>query len=861
MAGDQLVVRSVEARSSATGADVASALAAMAVGALDDPAGLQLHHLRTVVAELPVGIIRVDAHGMITASFGGVLGRVGLEDDDLAGAHVSVFGPVAAEEFATVLAGSGGRFIVEGDASGSPWRFDVLAAPLPVDGGLVAVAVDTSGELAAELELIGHDEIARTALEASRESEERFRRLAESAPIGIFLTTLDGTLLFGNSQMEHQAGRSVSEIAEIGWLETVHPDDRGDVEAAATRWLEGEDFLIEYRVVRPDASVVWIRARLAYILDDGGHPTGIVGTSADITSLIDALAALAEREERNRAILETAAEAIITCDDQGVVVEFNAAAERLFGFDSGEVVGSARFDEFIDDAERESLLALFLDADAPDGPPVGIDLAEVAPLGVVGPFEIRVRNKQGGAFPVMLSVTEVTTSAGRLYTAVMHDISDRRRFEQELEHQATHDALTKLPNRALLYAELDAALNRAARSNHGTSVLFIELDRLRVVTGSLGHRARDQVVIETARRITRVVGQRGTVGVFSGDQFVVVVEEPHGVSSALEVVAAIHDALGEPFHIGAEEAFLSAHTGIAFTASGANTAERLIANADVAMNRARSTATPWELFDAEMRAFVDRRRRVEAALRRALDRGEFELYYQPMVRVADLAIQGFEALVRWNHPDLGILPPAEFIPVAEEAGLIVPLGVWVLEQACEQLARWQAEHPDAGLRVAVNLSARQLGQHDLPDILGRLLTRSGADPSGLHVEITESVLLDDLDTAVEGLLALKALGVNVVMDDFGTGYSSLTYLCRLPIDAVKVDRSFVSQLGTSSRDATVVGLVVGLAQTLNLDVVAEGVETDTQLSALRSMDCSMAQGYLFAKPMPVLDADLLLERS
>lgn len=854
MSGEPQVVRAAVADALRPDGDVAQALVDLAVNAALDPTGALVEQLRSIVALLPVSVCTTDAEGCFLYSFGGALRRFDLADGDMVGLPIAVWGPVAQEQFEQVMQGQGARFEVEGTVrDGEPWLFEVLAAPLPERQGIVAVAVDVTGRLQVEAAVREHDLLARQAIDAMRASEERFRRLAESAPVGIFLTELDGTMLYVNPQLEEQAGRPYDELRAMGWLDTIHVDDRPRLERAAAAWLEGAPFLEEYRVVRPDGSVVWVRTRIALIADDAGAPSGVVGTSADITALVVAMEAVNERDERTRAILETAAEAIITCDAGGLVVEFNAAAERMFDRDSDEVLSHLRVDALLAPSERDVLRSLFADP-VPEG-------ASVLTGGqVLGPLEVMAVRRDGGEFPVSLSVTEVVTHSGRLFTAVMHDISERRRFEQQLEHQATHDGLTGLPNRALLHAELDAALNRAARHSSGTAVLFVELGGFRVLTGSLGHRAGDQVLVEAARRLRSGVGLQGTVASVGGDLFVVVAEDLADVAEAVALASTIDGAFEQPFLLGGEEEFLTTHIGIAFTLSGANTAERLIANADVAMNRARGLGSRWEVFDAEMRAWVDRRRKVEVALRRALERGELELHYQPVVAVSSGSVRGFEALVRWNHPDLGLLPPSEFIPVAEDTGLIVPLGAWVVREACQRLASWQHRFPDRELRVAVNLSARQLAQADLVDAVADALRATGAQPAGLDLEITETVLLDDLDGAVHALGELKGLGVNLAMDDFGTGYSSLTYLCRLPIDTVKVDRSFVSQLGTPSRDATVVGLVVGLAQTLHLDVVAEGVETPEQLAVLRELDCSYAQGYLFAKPLPLLDAEALLER-
>jgi diguanylate cyclase (GGDEF)-like protein/PAS domain S-box-containing protein len=541
---------------------------------------------------------------------------------------------------------------------------------------------------------------------------------------------------------------------------------------------------------------------------------------------------LRESEERTRAIVETAAEGIITTDESRLVIEFNAAAERMLGFDSDEVVGRLRFDDLLVPDQLPALLELF-DAHLPGGSSgfLGRPVAEHA-FGA----------KDGAVVPVELAVTETVTSEGRLFTGMLHDISERKAFEKQLEHQATHDALTGLPNRALLAAELETTLARGARNRRGVGVLFVELGRMSLVTDSLGHQAGDQLLIEAARRLEAVVGAVGQVARFGGHRFVLVAEDLDDVGDAVDLATIVLAELDRPFVIAGEEALVKAAVGIAFATEGQGSAESLISNADVAMNRARRHAgTGFEVFDSEMRRWVDDRRKLEVAMRHGIDRGEFELYYQPVINLDGLAIHGFEALVRWNHPDLGLLPPDQFIALAEDSGLILPLGERLLRDACGQLASWQRAYPDRPPTVSVNLSGRQLERPDLSATVAAALLESGADPQGLDLEITETVLLDDVEAAATTLDGLKKIGVNLAVDDFGTGYSSLTYLCRFPIDVVKVDRSFVSQIGTQSRDASIVSVVVGLAQTLRMDVVAEGVETVEQLGARRP-DCSTRRG-------------------
>jgi diguanylate cyclase (GGDEF)-like protein/PAS domain S-box-containing protein len=686
---------------------------------------------------------------------------------------------------------------------------------------------------------------------ALSESELRFRMLAESAPIGIFITDEEGSITYVNPEVERQTGYAFEAFDVLTWERLVHPDDRETVAAARRGFRDGAaSYLVEHRLVVPDGPTRWVRVRMARMTGAAGEIIGVVGTSADITDFVIADEKLREREERTAAILETAADGIITADESRTIIEFNAAAERMLGYDSDEVVGRLRFDDMLAPEVRDTLVYLFEDYLAGgDAQFVGMPATEVEYV-----------RKDGGRLPVELAVTEVVTSEGRLFTGVIHDISERKAFERQLEHQSTHDSLTGLPNRALLVAELEAGLNRAARHQAGVGVLFVELGRINLVTDSLGHRAGDQLILAAAGRLLHAVsGVGGTVTRFGGDHFVVFIEDLDDVGDAVEIATAIIEELDRPYTVASEEAFIKAYVGIAFAPAGAGTAESLISNADVAMNRARDAANVgFEVFDTEMRAWVDSRRKLEIAMRHGIERGEFELFYQPVVEIKTQSIHGFEALVRWHHPELGLLPPSEFIPLAEDSGLIVSLGERILCDACEQLARWQRAYPERGLTVSVNLSGRQLALNDLPATVAAALLGAGADPKGLDLEITETVLLDDVEAATRTLNGLKKIGVNLSMDDFGTGYSSLTYLCQFPIDVVKVDRSFVSMMGANTRDASIVSIVVGLAQTLQLVVVAEGVETKEQLDTLDALDCQYAQGYYFAKALPAADAEKLL---
>jgi predicted signal transduction protein with EAL and GGDEF domain len=349
---------------------------------------------------------------------------------------------------------------------------------------------------------------------------------------------------------------------------------------------------------------------------------------------------------------------------------------------------------------------------------------------------------------------------------------------------------------------------------------------------------------------------------FSNDQFVVVVEDLDDGGDAVELAIRVIEAINEPFMIGADEAFVNASVGIAFAPNGLGTAESLVGNADVAMGRAKDgSVTRYEVYDLEMRAWVEAQRKTEIALRHGIDRSELELFYQPVVALDGGEINGVEALVRWNHPQRGRLLPKDFMSIAEDSGLIVPMGEQILREAIAQSARWNEMATDRPMSVAINLSAPQLAHPALVDVVRSALDDAGADPSRVELEITETVVLDDVDAVVGTLGLLKDLGVRISLDDFGTGYSSLTHLCRLPIDTVKVDRSFVSQLGTGTRDASIVEMVVTMARTLRLDVVAEGVETEQQAAMLRHYGCPFAQGFLFSEPVPAAHIDRCLREA
>jgi diguanylate cyclase (GGDEF)-like protein len=478
--------------------------------------------------------------------------------------------------------------------------------------------------------------------------------------------------------------------------------------------------------------------------------------------------------------------------------------------------------------------------------------------------ELEMRRDDGGIVPVLQTVTGRVDADGEVTElwSVGRDITERKRKEVDLAHQATHDPLTDLPNRALLLDHLEMALARATRSQNSVALLFLDLDRFKTVNDNLGHEAGDELLVEVSERIRTVLRPVDTLARLGGDEFVIlcddIVDEHHAVTVAERVAAAIEI---RPFDLGGASLTVTASIGIALATDEHTHPEALLRDADAAMYRAKDRGrSRHELFDEAMRRRSARRHEVAEELAEAIDRGEIAVHYQPIIDLETGLVTSVEALARWEHPDRGILPPYEFIGVAEETGLIVGLGLAVLTKTCDQLRRWEIELGSAAPAVHVNLSARQLTHTSLPTLVEGVLERSLIEPHHLCLEITESVLMEDAPKSAAALAELKDIGVDLAIDDFGTGYSSLAYLRRFPVDVLKVDRSFVDGLGPDPHDSSIVAAIVSLAHTLDLVCVAEGVETTEQLAGLRRLGCDSAQGFLFARPNPVPDVNRFLKQ-
>jgi diguanylate cyclase (GGDEF)-like protein len=436
------------------------------------------------------------------------------------------------------------------------------------------------------------------------------------------------------------------------------------------------------------------------------------------------------------------------------------------------------------------------------------------------------------------------------------DVTERTALEERLEHQALHDSLTGLPNRRLFVDRLEQALRRIRRRKEiGLAVLFMDLDGFKVINDSLGHDTGDRLLAEVAERLRGCLRPEDTLTRFGGDEFTVLVEDVRASDDAAGVAERIVEELREPFTVDGRELYVAASIGVGLTSDGTKGSEELLREADTSMYRAKEEGLGYKVFDPAMHGRAVNRLELENDLRRAVEENEFVVHYQPIVNLQTGGLWGLEALVRWDHPERGLLDPDEFVSVAEESGLVIPMGELVFDEACRRAAEWHETFPlNPPLAMSVNLSGRQLRRPDLHEVVGRALEESGLPASSLGLDITETVYISALDSNTGALDRLKALGIRISLDDFGSGYSSLSYLKRLPADILKIDRSFTKGLGIEIEDTAIVQTIVDLAHILGMEVVGEGVEIEEQKTLLTEMGCDFAQGFHFSKPLPPEEA-------
>ncbi|HET6518914.1 MAG TPA: EAL domain-containing protein [Geminicoccaceae bacterium] len=662
--------------------------------------------------------------------------------------------------------------------------------------------------------------------------------------MGFEVTTL-------NAAAERLTGWADDEAHGSSFLDLFVPDDEREQvltqleRARGGHRVEGHGGRLRVRGGQ-ERRLAWTFAPL---YDDWGRVVAVVASASPAVPVRSLDRALLEGQERLNAIVDSVADGIITVDQEGVIQSFSRSAEDIFDYRREEIVGRG-IDLLLTRAPRA--------AEGGDEGGAGAGAGgRLTPVELARePGELLGRRRSGEVIPIELAVNEVSFNGSTLTILTVRDITLRKQTEETIRNLAYHDPLTSLPNRLLFNDRLTQAIERARRGRVMLCVMLVDLDRFKLINDSLGLASGDEVLRAVAERLVATVRKSDTVARLGGDEFLILLPGTEGAESAAVVAQKVLDSFKPLLPISGQEISITASIGIALYPHDGENAETLIRNADTALYRAKEQGRhTYQFYTTDMNARAFERLVLETQLRKALESAELVLYYQPQVRIDTGEIVGVEALVRWFHGDLGLISPAEFIPLAEETGLILAIGEWVLRTACHQVRQWHAVG-FGDLRLAVNLSGRQFQQADFVATVARLLEETGFEPTQLELELTESVIMRDAEETIGKLRQLDELGIHLAIDDFGTGYSSLNYLKRFPIKSLKIDQSFIQDIPEDSNDAAIAQAIIAMAESLRLKVIAEGVETREQLELLRSYRCEEMQGYLFSRPLP---AEELLE--
>jgi diguanylate cyclase (GGDEF)-like protein/PAS domain S-box-containing protein len=625
------------------------------------------------------------------------------------------------------------------------------------------------------------------------------------------------------------------------------PEDRERVSQMIHAALENnEAFDVEYRIRRADGRVCWVLERGVGLRNAHGQLAWIEGFIQDISERMAANEALREAVRRYSSLFEHATEGIFQTTPQGRYLNANPALARIYGHASPDALIEHLHDIqrllYVSPARRDEFVRLMQEQ------------------GVVRNFESQVYRCDGSIIWISENARAVRNADGsvQFFEGTVVDITERKQHDAKLEYQASHDSLTGLPNRSLLRDRIEQAIGKAKRDGHHVAVVFVDLDHFKLINDSLGHHVGDRLLLEVADRLVTCVRGHDSVARQGGDEFVIVLTEQHDEHETIAIVSRLLEMISQPWVDEGQEYGLSCSVGISCYPNDGDDSDALLRCADAAMYKAKESGrSTYHFYTPELNEAISERLELENSLRHALERDEFRVYYQPRIEVASGRIIGAEALIRWDCPGRGIIPPDSFISITEETGLIIPIGQWILQEACRQNSTWQR----AGLppiSVSVNLSPIQFRHVGLVPSVAAALAQAELDPAYLELELTESFVMHDAERINVAMQSLKALGVDMAVDDFGTGYSSLSYLKRFPVDRLKVDKSFVRDIDSDPDDAAIVRAIITLGHALGLKVVAEGVETQAHLEFLRQHGCDELQGYYFSRPVPAVEMEAML---
>lgn len=669
--------------------------------------------------------------------------------------------------------------------------------------------------------------------------------------------TLDGVFMFSTETLKFfyvnegavkQVGYSREDLLQMTPVDIKPQFTEETFRKTIAQMIAGEKDTLFFTTIHrhKDGTDIPVEIILQNVLSKDGENM-FVAMARDITEREQAEKALRESENKLRIILDSMSEGLLQVDQNEKVEYVNDRFCQMLGYKRHEIVGKSTFEFLYDEEDIKTVYNTRI----------------AHRKGVSWYYELKLKKKSGNPLYVIVGGAQLTNDEGKVTgtMGVFTDISARKRAEDQLLYNAFHDGLTGLANRTLFMDHLRLTIERnRRRQTNKFAVLFLDLDRFKIVNDSLGHAAGDELLKQIARRLELSTRTGDLTARLGGDEFVILLNELADVGESVIVAERVLEELKPAFNLGGHKIFISASIGIALSSAGYMRSEDMLRDADIAMYRAKANGkAQYQIFDQQMHEQAAIRLTLETEMRYALENKEFEVHYQPIIDLGNETLKGFESLVRWRHPERGLILPLEFIPTAEENGLILPLGAWILHESCRQMTYWKMQNPAlAHLTMSINLSTKQFSQADLADRIITTLEETGLDPACLRLEITESELMENQEAAKKMMNRLHELGVGWSLDDFGTGYSSLSYLHYLPVNFLKIDRSFIGQMTESKEKYEIVRTIIKLAESLNMKVIAEGIENIEQLEELKKLGCKFGQGYYFCKPMMAEDVEKII---